>query len=269
MGEHAPARYVFSDANIEREARRLHDIEVLFDPASRHFLRQTGVTAGWSCLEVGAGAGSVARWLSNVVGPTGRVVALDLNTRFAIPDDLARVDFRDQDIRTYDSEERFDLIHARYLLIHIPDFDRALARMVAHLQPGGWLVLEEPDFSAARGASGPPALVASFDRVNQAIERMFVSRGMDHAFGLHLPKHIGDAGLCVVAVENDVPLVPGRSGVAAMMKKSAEQLRDKYIATGAATSEDVENYCQLSEAPSAWAIYYATVRACARRPAYP
>jgi tRNA A58 N-methylase Trm61 len=40
------------------------------------------VTAGWRCLEVGAGGGSVARRLGERVGATGSVLALDLDTTY-------------------------------------------------------------------------------------------------------------------------------------------------------------------------------------------
>jgi SAM-dependent methyltransferase len=43
-------------------------------------------------------------------------------------------------------EQSFDLIHARAVLMHIPDDPYLLPRMASWLAPGGWLVLEEPDF---------------------------------------------------------------------------------------------------------------------------
>ena len=42
-------------------------------PMSRR--RRSGVQAGWRCLEVGAGRGSMAVWLAERVGPRGGVVA--------------------------------------------------------------------------------------------------------------------------------------------------------------------------------------------------
>ena len=43
------------------------------------------------------------------------------------------------------------------------------------------------------------------------------------------------------------------------MKLSALQLAKKYIATGIATDEDVQTYCQFAENPNSWGIYLATV----------
>jgi hypothetical protein len=38
-------------------------------------------------------------------------------------------------------------VHARWLLHWIADRRRAFARMIAVLRPGGWLLIEEPDFA--------------------------------------------------------------------------------------------------------------------------
>ena len=59
--------------------------------------------------------------------------------------------------------------------------------MFDSLKPGGWLVLEEPDFSASRGITGDEQELASLRKANQAIEQMYATLGMDYALGLKLP----------------------------------------------------------------------------------
>src|SRR5438270_6702229 len=63
----------------EGEGERLTSLAGAFDPVTRRHLAALGLAAGWRCLEVGAGTGSIARWLSEVVGPTGSVLATDLS----------------------------------------------------------------------------------------------------------------------------------------------------------------------------------------------
>lgn len=58
--------------------RRLSLLENYLDPMTRR-LSMLGIGHGLRCLEVGAGSGSVASWLSKQVGPTGRVVATDID----------------------------------------------------------------------------------------------------------------------------------------------------------------------------------------------
>src|SRR3974390_2892374 len=70
------------DKSDTREGDRFGALEKLFDAGTIQLLHERGVGAGWHCLEVGGGRGSIAAWLSERVGPTGRVIATDVNTRF-------------------------------------------------------------------------------------------------------------------------------------------------------------------------------------------
>lgn len=262
------SQYIFTGAQQVRELERLQAIERVFDPASRARIQATGITANWQCLEVGAGAGSITQWLAAAVGERGRVVAVDLDTRFITNLQLSNVEVLQADIRHPPLENNsFDLVHARYVLIHIPDFQVALSRMVSLLKPGGWIVVEEPDFSAAKAIFGEEAACQSVNRVNRAIWQMFANRGMDCALGVNLPARFQRLGLQQLSVENDTPLSNGASGVATVMKMSAMQLGEKYITTGEATHEDIEQYCLFADDRNTWAIYYATVGVIAQKPA--
>jgi ubiquinone/menaquinone biosynthesis C-methylase UbiE len=260
------SQYVFTDSQRSREFERLQAIEQVFDPASQRRIRSTGMTKGWQCLEVGAGAGSITRWLAASVGENGRVVAIDLNTQFVAQINQPNVEVLEADIRHPPlKNDSFDLVHARYVLIHIPDFQVALTKMLELLKPGGWIVLEEPDFSAARAIVGEESAHQSMNRVNRSILQMFENRGMDYALGVKLPAILQRSGLQQLSVENDTPLSNGGSGIATVMKMSALQLAEKYIATGRATQEDIEKYCLFADDRNAWAIYYATVGVVAQK----
>jgi ubiquinone/menaquinone biosynthesis C-methylase UbiE len=261
-------QYIFTDSQRSREFERLQAIEQVFDPASQKRLQSTGIAENWRCLEVGAGAGSMTRWLAAAVGENGKVVAVDLDTRFVANINQLNVEVLEADVRHLLLENNsFDLIHARYILIHVPDFQVALTRMLKLLKPGGWIVLEEPDFSAARAIVGEASACQSMNRVNQAILQMFANRGMDYALGVKLPAILQGLGLQQLSVENDAPLANGDSGIATVMKMSTLQLAEKYIATGRATHEDIEKYCLFAEDQNAWAIYYATVGVIAQKTA--
>ena len=256
----ADSAYVFQRVNDQRELERLRMIERVFDPASRRRLLATGLQAGWCCLEVGPGAGSIMNWMGEVVGPTGRVVAVDLDLKFLREVERPNVSVVRADIRTAQlSQQSFDVVHARYVLIHLADYEAALTKMLDCLKPGGWLVLEEPDFSASRGIAGDEEELASLNKVSQAIEQMYATLRMDHALGLKLPVLLQRRGLLDIVVENEAPLCAGGSGMATVMKMSAEQLREKYLATGIVGPSDLERYCRFAVDPNTWAIYYATI----------
>ena len=262
----AQSEYVFHRVGDQRELERLRMIERVFDPASRRRLLATGLQAGWRCLEVGPGAGSIMTWMSEVVGPTGQVVAMDLDPKFLGESGQSNVEILRADIRTAQLQEQsFDLVHARYVLIHIPDYETALTKMFDSLKPGGWLVLEEPDFSSSRGITGDEQGLASLRKVNQAIEQMYATLRMDYALGLKLPALIQRRGLQHLTVENDAPLCAGGSGMATVMKMSTKQLRERYLATGVVGQPDLERYCRFTDDPNTWAIYYATIAVSGRK----
>ena len=67
--------------NQQSEAgRRFEALSELFDPVTFRHLEAVGISAGWSCWEVGAGGAGVPTWLAERAGPSGRVVASDLDT---------------------------------------------------------------------------------------------------------------------------------------------------------------------------------------------
>jgi ubiquinone/menaquinone biosynthesis C-methylase UbiE len=72
--------YVLDNAK-EQAGERFASLESCLDVLTTRQLSEIGVAAGWSCLEVGGGGGSIARWLGDRVGPAGQVVVTDINPR--------------------------------------------------------------------------------------------------------------------------------------------------------------------------------------------
>jgi trans-aconitate methyltransferase len=83
------------------------------------------------------------------VGPSGYVLVTDTDPRFMEGSACRRpahLELRRHDIGTDPLlEQAFDLIHARLVLMHVPQRHKALARLVAGLKPRGWLVIEDVD----------------------------------------------------------------------------------------------------------------------------
>jgi ubiquinone/menaquinone biosynthesis C-methylase UbiE len=75
------ANYSLSNA-WDHARRRLTLLEQYLDPITFRRLSSLGLDKGWHCLEVGGGAGSVARWLFAQVGVDGRVVGSDIDRDF-------------------------------------------------------------------------------------------------------------------------------------------------------------------------------------------
>src|ERR1043165_6096275 len=100
------ADYILTRSGDERtERERLAAIQAYQDPPTIAHLTAAGVSAGWRCLDVGAGGGSITRWLAERVGPTGTVLATDIEMDLLSALTLPYVTVRRLDVRTDRSEE--------------------------------------------------------------------------------------------------------------------------------------------------------------------
>ena len=180
--------YAFPHAAAD-ESRRLQLFQQRLDPLTKRRVERLAVGPGAACLEVGGGRGSITRWLSELVGANGKVTATDLQLEFLTSIDAPNVEVLRHDLRTDTFPERwFDLIHARAVLMHIPDDPEILRRMVSWLRPGGWLLLEEPDFGMWL-ADADPVWATHPDAWHQTFPDGSLSRGRTllaqiHQFGL-------------------------------------------------------------------------------------
>lgn len=249
--------YVFDESPAEHEVERMRLIEQALDAYSIGLLQSTGVKPGWTCLEVGAGAGSIALWMGRVVGATGRVVAIDTNTSHIRHLTGPQYTLMQCDIVNASLECEFDLVHCRYVLIHNRHPESLLKKCCSLLKPGGLLIVEEPDFTSAKALNTGNDI--SHRRVSNAICRMFEQRGLNPAYGLALPRQTAAEGLAIQSVEARLHLDRGGGPLARMMAASTKALRDKYIATGEASPEDVDMYIADAHNERVWALYYATV----------
>jgi len=240
--------YAFAGAEHELERRRLALLEECCDPVTFGQLDAVGVSAGWRCLDVGAGAGSVTRWLSERVGERGQVVAADLNPRF-LDDVPANVEVRRFDVTSDELEPgSFDLVHVRLLLMHLPDPAAALRRMVGALKPGGWLLTTEGDWGVV-AFGGPADAPWATARLHELFAR-HEPLGRRPYFGRGLPALVAALGLDDLTGEIAGPM--GLPGTAALelYRATVEGLRGINRAVGA-TDAELDRIATVLDAPGA------------------
>jgi len=226
-----PQGYVFDNA-AEQAGARLRALSEMFDPSTIHHLSERGVSEGWHCLEVGGGNGSIATWLGGRVGPTGRVLVTDIDTRFLETMKLPNVEIRRHNIVADALPERtFDLVHSRLVLLHLPERDEALRRMIAALKPGGWLVDEE--FDSASLLADPVVNAAEvLPKTQLAIMRLVEDRGVERRYGRLLLGRLRALGLVEAGAEGRVLMWQGGTAGASLMRANYLQLRADMINAG-------------------------------------
>ncbi len=246
------AKYEYPLDNEWKAAReRLTQLETVWDPWTIRNLGKVGVTEGWNCLEIAGGGGSIADWLCRRVGPRGRVVATDLQPHFLNAINASNLEVRRHDILSDPiPQEAFDLVHARAMLTFLPQPAKAVAKMSAALKPGGWLVLEEPDYvSAVPDPSMPPAAAALSNKGWNALLSHLRSRGYDTEFGRHLYNDMAIHGLGDIQAEGWVAMQLGGTPSATFWKITIEQVQEQVLASGLLTAEELDNYRTLLCSP--------------------
>ena len=252
----------------ERERERLGKIEEALDPWTVRAIEATNPAPGWRCLEVGGGGGSIAEWLCERVGPTGRVVATDLEIRFLEVIEAPNLEVRRHDVISDPLEEDcYDLIHTRAVLDHLPERDEVIPGLVAALRPGGWLVLEGGDFSSVRGVAGPEADEEFFRSAFFSILEVSRSFGMDPVYGRRIGTVLRNAGLERVHVEGLVLEWGADHPLAALFDLTFQRLRDAALEKGVLTSGDYDRLLGLMRSPGFRALSHTVYAARGRRSA--
>jgi SAM-dependent methyltransferase len=266
--------YLFDNANERPTAQRFSSLEAIYDPRTIRFLEATGVGPGWRCLEVGAGGGAIGEWLADRIGDTGHVLLTDIDPRFLAALAASRrpnVEVRRHDIATDPlPEAAFDLIHARLVFVHVPTAPAALARLVAALRPGGWLVVEDfdPTFidrSFPTTESATAVARAAF----RALGGMLEARGAGRGWARGLYGRFVALGLEEAGMEGHLHVRPGGSAGALLDRANFEQAREAAIGTGLATAAERDGMLTLLEDPASAISSPTMFTAWGRRPLAP
>jgi SAM-dependent methyltransferase len=264
------SEYKYPLGNEWKAAReRLSQLEAIVDPWTIRNLEKLGVREGWHCLEVAGGGGSIAEWLSRQVGHEGHVVATDLEPRFLQTINAPTLEVWRHDIlREPLPEGRFDLVHARAVLTFLPQPAETIAKMTAALKPGGWLLIEEPDYiSAIPDPSMESAATALSQKGWDALLSHLRSKGYDTGFGRHLYHDVAIHGLVDLQAEGFFAMQLGGTPSARFWKITFEQVQDRILDAGLLSAKESEDYRTLLDSPEYRWLAPTTISVWGRRSA--
>ena len=194
-------KYLIKGGLEGRERLRL--ISRVMLPSTLAYLEGLAPARDARCLDVGCGGGDVTIVLSHMV-PQGQVTGIDFDSssieiaqREAEILGIGNIDFRVEDVTgAPQTDERYDLIHVRFLLTHLRDPAAALRRFYNQLKPGGMLAVQDIDFDGH--VCYPPS--SAFDKYVELYSKSARARGCDPCIGPRLPSLVQEAGFSDVKV---------------------------------------------------------------------
>jgi SAM-dependent methyltransferase len=231
------------------EYQRLDLMSKILDPWTRGYLGAIGVGPGWQCLELGSGNGSIAEWLCGTVGPSGSVTAVDVNTALLDLVPALNLTVRRSDVRTDPlPADTYDLVSCRAFLHQISEHAAAvLDKMAAAVRPGGWLLVQEPDFHLA-----PTTEPAVWADTWSALIDWGHANGVDWLIGRKLPSLVSGLGLGRPQAKTDVQDIRGTDRGALYFKLFFEEVRDRVVDSGRLDAATLDAASSLLDDPDHW-----------------
>lgn len=241
-------RYATANAESGPERARLETLQRLNDAATIQRIDAIGIEAGWRCVEIGAGAGSIARALADRAGPEGLVIATDRDPRFL--DDFAGPGRK---VATHDIMDGpvqpggFDFAHCRAVLAHVDDLQTAVRHVVQSVRPGGWILCEEPDYGPMEACDSEHPHARDL-----ATFRSIMMRGgrIDGYAGRNVFKALRAEGLREVETDTHGAIAIGGTLRARFRIDSLKLVRPLILASGTFSRERFDRMLSAFDDPS-------------------
>ena len=237
-----PAAVYALGADEAEAARLVRQSEELRCEAEA-LLARIGLRSGQAAIDVGCGPAGIIDLLAAAVAPGGHVTGLDANpAHVAMAQEhagargLAGVELMVGDARdTALPPGSFDLVHARTLLVTVPQPAEVLAEMVRLAKPGGWVAGQEPDCEHA--LCYPP--LPAWDRLTELLFASFGRSGADPLIGRRLAELYRDAGLVDVEVMVHAAAYPAGHSRRTLIPDLVRSLRPVIAGLGLASEHEL------------------------------
>lgn len=171
------------------ESRRLQLQATLLEDFLRYALHNAGLREGMRVLDIGCGVGDVSLLAGRIVGPTGSVLGVD-RAESSIKSARERAEalgadntvFYVSDLERFESDDIFDAIIGRFVLLYLRDPAASLRALLKNLRKGGIVAFQELDMSQAHQVPHSEL----FSTVNNWIFGAFTASGSEIDMGSKL-----------------------------------------------------------------------------------
>ncbi len=159
---------------------------------------RAGLSQGMRVLDVGCGAGDVSLLAAAFVGSGGSVLGIDqspesvsLARERAKAAALDNVRFEVARLEEFRSEDRFDALVGRLVLLYLREPAVVLRQLAGHVRPGGIVAFHEMEMTTSRCVPDVPA----WTQCGRWIVEAFARAGVETSMGSRLYSLFQQAGL--------------------------------------------------------------------------
>lgn len=236
----------------DEEISRLALQHRVWRPRALDAWRRAGFTVGQTLLDVGCGPGHASLDLGEIVGPTGRIVAVDGSRRFL---DFLESTCRQRGLGNIESVEA-DLDRAelpdtaadgawcRWVYAFVKNPRRVLEKVRAALKPGGVLVLHEYfDYSTWRVTPRS----ARIEQFVQAVMKSWRADGGEPDIALELAIWLGELRFEIKEMRPIIDVVPPTNFVWQWLKTFIHVNRQRLMKLGHLTAEQAAGIAEALE----------------------
>jgi SAM-dependent methyltransferase len=197
----------------EEEIMRLGLQHRVWRPRALDAWRRAGFTRGQTIVDLGCGPGYASVDLAEIVGPTGRVIAIDRSKRFL--EHCARMQSRlglenitriETDLESGDPDiGEADGVWCRWIFAFVKSPEDLVKRMTKKIRPGGCIVLHEYfDYSTWRMAPRSPEI----EEFVEVVMKSWRASGGEPDIGLLLPRWLKEEGFSITHLQPIIDIVP-------------------------------------------------------------
>jgi SAM-dependent methyltransferase len=256
-------RYILT--GDDEDLKRLLVISDVMRESARTALGRSGVGAGASVIECGCGPVGALPVLSELVGPGGRVVGIDMNSAAverarSVVDALGLDNVRlvvgnvnDLDLTALGGP--FDLVFTRLFLVHQPDLTATLRQIAGILTPGGTIVAQEPL------RDPPPFALPHLDALAPSwhlVADLVQANGVPTDIVPYLPQAAAAAGLGVERVDGSFVIDRRPERTLRIYSTTLAAARPGAIAAGLADAAEIDGLIAALEAAMGDAIEWVS-----------
>jgi ubiquinone/menaquinone biosynthesis C-methylase UbiE len=228
-----PDEYLLGHSANEEERLRRQPQELALD--SKRLLDQLDIQPGDQAIDIGCGPQGILDLLSERVGPKGKVVGLERNEstvrlarKFVAERQLRNVEVLEANAKsTCLPRASFDVVHARLVLVNVPEPQRVVEEMIALARPGGVVASHEADWGAF--LCNPPS--PAWDRLLEVFLAYSRNNGIDLFVGRKTHQMFRAGGLTDIQVNPVIHVYPpgnGRRNILSLLSRSHRVLDTSF-----------------------------------------